>query len=104
LGTTPPRTQDLEEEKRYRIGKLPSKILRFIRRQPKEIQRRIAVAFDYICQFPFEHPNPTVIKRMRGQFKGCLRYRIGNIRFIYRVEQETRVILILEIDNRGDIY
>jgi mRNA interferase RelE/StbE len=103
LGTTPPGIQDLEE-RRYRIGKLPSKISRFIRRQPKEIQRRIATAFDYILKSPFEHPNPTVIKPMRGQFRGCLRYRIDNIRFIYRVEKETRVISILEIDNRGDIY
>ena len=32
------------------------------------------------------------------------RYRIGDIRFIYRVDRGTRLIRILQIDNRGDIY
>ncbi len=36
--------------------------------------------------------------------QGLYRYRIGDIRFIYRVDRDNRLIRIVQIDNRGDIY
>ena len=35
---------------------------------------------------------------------GFYRYRLGNIRFVYQVDRDRKLIKILEIDNRGDIY
>ena len=32
------------------------------------------------------------------------RYRIGDIRFVYQVDRDNRLIRIVQIDNRGDIY
>ena len=53
---------------------------------------------------PFHHPNPTVIKPLRGPRKGQWRYRLGDIRIVYTVDQEARTIQIVAIDTRGDVY
>ncbi|MBI1928095.1 type II toxin-antitoxin system RelE/ParE family toxin [Candidatus Poribacteria bacterium] len=88
----------------YTLELLPSKVENFIKRLDKDRQRQLNAAFEYICRSPFRHENPTTIKRFHGKKKGCYRYRIGSIRFIYRVDEEKRSIRILQIDNRGDIY
>ncbi len=89
---------------RYTLEPLPNKVENFIKRLNQDTQQRINAAFEYICQSPFRHENPTTIKRFRGKKKGLYRYRIGDIRFIYRVDRNKESIRILQIDNRGDIY
>lgn len=88
----------------YTLAPLPRKIENFIRRLEQETQARIDAAFDYIVNSPFRHENPTTIKALHGKKKGLFRYRVGDLRFIYQVDREERVIHILQIDNRGDIY
>ncbi len=89
---------------RYTLESLPTKVENFIRRLDRETQERINLAFEYIVGSPFQHENPTTIRRLRGKKKGFYRYRIGSIRFIYRVDRNKRLIRIVQIDNRGDIY
>ena len=88
----------------YQLDKLPSKVESFIKRLDKEMQRQISQAFDYITHSPFQHENPTIIKRLHGKKEGLLRYRLRDIRFTYRVDKNAKKIRILQIDNRGDIY
>lgn len=90
--------------RRYTLEPLPSKVENFIRRLDRETQARINSSFQYICNSPFQHENPTTIKKLRGNKKGFYRYRVGTIRFIYRVDRSNRLIRIVQIDNRGDIY
>ena len=87
----------------YRLEPLPSKVENFIKRLDRDMQERISVAFTYIVRSPFRHANPTVIKRLRGN-KKHYRYQIGPLRFIYRVDRDNKLIRIVQIDNRGDIY
>ena len=89
---------------RYTLEPLPSKVENFIRRLDRGIQARINSSFEYICNSPFQHENPTTIKKLRGKKKGFYRYRVGAIRFIYRVDRSNRLIRIVQIDNRGDIF
>ena len=89
---------------RWTLEPLPTKVERFIRRLDREMQERINLAFEYIIGSPFRHENPTTIRKLRGKKKGFYRYRIGTIRFIYRVDRSKRLIRIVQIDNRGDIY
>ena len=89
---------------RYTLEPLPTKVENFIRRLDRERQERINFAFEYIRSSPFQHENPTTIKKVRGKKKGFYRYRVGSIRFIYRVDRGKRLIRIVQIDNRGDIY
>lgn len=90
--------------KQYTLEKLSSKVENFIKRLDKSIQRQIDEAFEYICQSPFRHENPTIIRKFHGKKKGFYRYRIGDIRFIYRIDKKAKLIRIMQIDNRGDIY
>ena len=89
---------------RYTLAPLPRKVENFIKRLDRERQERINVAFAYIVQSPFRHENPTTIKPLHGQKKGLYRYRIGNLRFIYQVDRKERLIYIVQIDTRGNIY
>jgi len=89
----------------YTITRISHAAERFIRRRKRAVQEEIAQAFEYISTVsPFRHPNPTTIRKMRGKHQGQYRYRIRNIRIVYRVDKVRREIEVLEIDNRGDIY
>jgi len=43
------------------------------------------------------------IKPIKGRYKNEFRYRFGGIRIHYRVDYQTGVIDLLNIDDRGDI-
>jgi mRNA interferase RelE/StbE len=44
------------------------------------------------------------VKKMKGDWKGYHRIRIGKIRIILKTDFEKRIILIDRIDFRGSIY
>ncbi len=44
------------------------------------------------------------IKRLRGTHEGKYRYAIGDLRIVYRVNEEDKIIFIEAIGPRGDIY
>ncbi|GKH34107.1 type II toxin-antitoxin system RelE/ParE family toxin [Muricomes sp. OA1] len=47
-------------------------------------------------------PDGTDIKKLKGY--DLYRMRIGNVRVIYSINKEVKIINIENIDNRGDIY
>ena len=50
---------------------------------------------------PFFGPN---IKKLKGDFEGLYRYRIGNYRLFYKIERDLVLVFILDIDDRKDAY
>lgn len=89
----------------YTIEQISRSAANYVKRLSRKRKEAIAQAFDHICNVsPFRHPNPTVIKPLKGEYKGLWRYRVGDIRIIYAVNEEKRVIRIISIDNRGDVY
>lgn len=64
-------------------------------------QEKIYKALQTIKTNPFWHDK---IKKLRGGLKGRFRYRIGEIRIIYRVISERKTIFIEAIGKRGGIY
>jgi mRNA interferase RelE/StbE len=44
------------------------------------------------------------VKRLEGEWKGYLRMRSGNMRVILRINKQDDVLLVYEIDHRGDVY
>jgi mRNA interferase RelE/StbE len=44
------------------------------------------------------------IKKMRGDWAGYYRLRIGSIRVIFKVDEQSGNIDVYRIGNRGDIY
>ena len=44
------------------------------------------------------------VKRLEGEWKGFLRMRSGKMRIIFHIDKEDDVLLVYEIDYRGDVY
>lgn len=68
----------------------------------KKIYKKIQ---DYI--YPHLKLNPFFgnnIKKLKGEFEGVYRYRIGDYRLFYKIENDKVLIIILDIDNRKDAY
>ncbi len=68
---------------------------KFLRKQSPKTQQKLMVAI-------YKLPDGTDIKRLKGH--DLYRMRVGNIRIIYAIKEEIKVINIENIDNRGDIY
>jgi mRNA interferase RelE/StbE len=89
----------------FSIERIAPSAANYLRRLPRKQQEAIAEAFDHLRNVsPFRHTNPTVIRPLKGQYKGLWRYRVGDIRIIYTVDEEKRIIRIVAIDSRGDVY
>ncbi|MEL6438162.1 MAG: type II toxin-antitoxin system RelE/ParE family toxin [Cyanobacteria bacterium J06621_8] len=56
---------------------------------------------EQLSQNPYQHPN---IKSLKGKFKGRFRYRIGDYRVIYKIEEANKLVIILLIAVRSDVY
>jgi mRNA interferase RelE/StbE len=83
---------------------LPKSVRKFIASRDTQTQRAIFDAFEAIRQSPFYHPAPKRIRRLHGKLAGYFRYRLGDIRIIYRVDVAHHVVQIDEVDDRGDVY
>ena len=60
---------------------------------------------DYI--YPQLRENPffgSNIKKLKGDFEGLYRYRVGNYRIFYKIENNQVLVIILDIDDRKDAY
>jgi mRNA interferase RelE/StbE len=44
------------------------------------------------------------IKKLKGEFKDLYRFRIGDYRLFYKIDEEESIIFILNIENRKDAY
>ena len=44
------------------------------------------------------------IKRLRGEFEGLYRYRVGDLRAFYAIDEKDRQVLIITIQSRGGVY
>lgn len=70
--------------------------LKFIKKQPKEQQRRILEAIH-------ELPDRGDIKQMKGH-SDLLRLRVGSYRIIYSVDNGKLIVRVIDVGNRGQIY
>ncbi|MFC1725588.1 type II toxin-antitoxin system RelE/ParE family toxin [candidate division KSB1 bacterium] len=48
--------------------------------------------------------NPFSGLKLKGRYEGLWRFRIGDYRIIYEIQQDILVILILRISHRKDAY
>jgi mRNA interferase RelE/StbE len=95
----------VNDDKSFSIDRISSQATSYLRRLTRPRQNAVAQAFDYLSnESPFDHPNPTVIRPLRGPRKGQWRYRLGDLRIVYAVEMEARTIQIIAIDTREDVY
>ena len=48
--------------------------------------------------------DPFVGEKLHGEWQGFRKLRIGNYRIVYVVEEDIRVVAVLHVGSRGDIY
>jgi mRNA interferase RelE/StbE len=65
------------------------------------LQRRFDRAFAALAHDPHRHPN---IKPLRGRFAGCWRFRVGDYRLVYQIDEPRRRVLVVAIGHRRDVY
>jgi mRNA interferase RelE/StbE len=57
--------------------------------------------------YPILKANPffgSNIKKLKGEYKEIYRFRIGNYRLFYKIDEKESIIFILNIENRHDAY
>ncbi len=69
-----------------------------LKRLPTHEQARFRVAIDRLASGPYQAP----VKRLRGRPEWSL--RVGDRRALLRVDHEARVIVVVGIGPRGDVY
>lgn len=65
------------------------------------LQKKLDRCFTQLMHEPRRHNN---VKALKGRFAGYLRYRVGDYRIIYRVDDAEGKVVILDIANRKDVY
>jgi mRNA interferase RelE/StbE len=57
--------------------------------------------------YPILRQNPFFgvnIKKLKGEYKELYRFRIGDYRLFYKIEETEKIIFIVNIENRKDAY
>jgi len=62
---------------------------------------KLARCFRQLEQNPRRGNN---ISRLKGEWKGYLRYRVGDWRVIYRIEEEANRVNVVVIAHRREVY
>ena len=74
---------------------------RFYERADATLVGRLNRCLDRLREDPYEHPN---IKRLSAPLTGCFRYRVGDWRVVYSVDEVSHTITVLLIVHRSKAY
>jgi mRNA interferase RelE/StbE len=68
---------------------------------PLPLAKKLRRCFETLERDPRRHHN---IKALKGVLAGQYRYRVGDWRVIYRIDDATATVYISLIGNRRDVY
>ena len=68
----------------YKV-KLTKRAAKFYQSTDAALAKRLARAFAVLESSPRQHPN---IKSLKGKFAGRYRYRVGDYRIVYRIQND----------------
>ncbi|MEM6435001.1 MAG: type II toxin-antitoxin system RelE/ParE family toxin [Cyanobacteria bacterium P01_D01_bin.115] len=84
----------------YRV-RLTKRAAKFYKSTDAALARRLARAFAVLESTPRQYPN---IKALKGKLAGQYRYRIGDYRIVYRIQDEEIEVIILLVAHRSEVY
>jgi mRNA interferase RelE/StbE len=67
----------------------------------RPLAKKIARCLTHLEQNPRSHPN---IKPLKGGFANRLRFRVGDWRVVYRIDDANQVVLVNKIAHRREVY
>ena len=76
-----------------------SSAARQLRKLPRDVQRRLAVAINGLEQ----EPRPQGIRKLSAE-DGIYRIRVGDYRVLYQVNDKVLLVLVVSVGDRKDIY
>ena len=86
----------------YKIAETESFVKNIAKRKLGKIHDKICKdIYLIISKDPFYGPN---IKKLIGNLDGFYRYRVGNYRLVYTVNEEENMIFLSELVHRKDAY
>ncbi len=74
---------------------------RFYEDAAPTLVRKLNRCFRHLREDPHRHPN---IKRLKGPLAGYFRYRVGDWRVIYQVDEQEHKVTVLLITHRSKAY
>lgn len=75
---------------------------KFYERADRPLQQKLDRCIEQLRAEPRTHPN---IKRLKGQIGAYYRYRIGDYRVVYRMEEKgERLVIVVVIAHRSEVY
>ncbi len=89
----------------YRIfetAEFQKQLKKITTRQRQVVESKLSgYVYPQLRTAPYYGPN---IRKLRGYTPDTWRYRIGNYRVFYCVDEQERIVCILTIDDRKDAY
>jgi len=73
--------------------------LREFRDLPGDVQIRVGRRLDILSS----DPRPPGVQKLEGG-TGFYRVRVGDYRIVYAIDNPARVVFILKVGHRGDVY
>lgn len=88
---------------RYAIAETESfqKLLRKNKSLAGVYRRVVDVVYPMLRREPHFGPN---IKRLKGELSEFYRYRVGDYRLFYTIEEDTVLVVIVDLRTRQDAY
>ena len=80
---------------------LHNRVVKFYNQLDDKNTARINRAIDVLLKKPASGKN---IKMLKGELNGKFRLRVGKYRIVYRIESDKNIVIIEDIEVRGDIY
>lgn len=85
---------------KYQV-KLSKPAAKYYEKLPPKIKIKVTEIINQLRENPYAIPN---VKPLEGSNYDDFRIRIGSLRFLYRIHNDTLIIIVLDIGPRGDIY
>ena len=80
---------------------VPARVERYVSRLDPRRQTEIALRLRALCNDPYSH---DISKALHGRLSGTRTSELGGFRIIYEVDDVIRVLEVVDIGPRGDIY
>lgn len=74
---------------------------KFFESSPVSLQKKLDRCFDILKVSPRNYPN---IKPLKGILSGYYRYRVGDYRVVYEINDNKNIVTIILIAHRSKIY
>lgn len=93
----------LKGEKPFQIGSVHRRVEKYLKKH-HEVRKAYLEAIRAICDGPFPFDDPAHIRHLKPPYRCSYRYKLGNTRIKYDIDQNAREIHVFDFTGRGEAY